>query len=78
MIETRTATKKETAALDRVFKALSAARKRARLRYGSGTPCNGGLSCPACKRGRLLYTVHPGGRMDGRCTTNGCCAWTNQ
>jgi hypothetical protein len=64
--------------LEKAFKAISAVRKHARLRYGSGSPTSSGLSCPICKRGRLLYTVHHGGRIDGRCTTSGCVAWSNQ
>jgi hypothetical protein len=72
-------TKDRLAALDRAFKAISAARRHAHRTLGSGTPGTGQVVCPACWRGIITYSViAPRGRMDGSCTTEGCVRWTNQ
>lgn len=62
--------------LDRVFKAISVARRRARLRYGTGTPCKFSIACPACHRGRIMVEVIPGGKINGACSELRCVSWS--
>ena len=72
-------TPEKLAALDKAFAAIKAARKHARKTLGSGSPGTGEISCPACGRGRITYTVTaPYGRLNGACTTENCVSWSNQ
>ena len=70
-------TDRQVANLDRAFKAISVARKRARLRYGTGMPCEFSIACPACHRGRVAVKVVSSGRISGSCSDPRCVSWTN-